>query len=626
MKISVKLSLVAALILFLALVSLTTSQVMQLRAAIYQDADADIQETGGSLAIQIEHWLQAKLTLVNLVKQSAERDFSEAKLMHQLTNPLLEKNFLIMFGADMQGVPYKGFLTWKPTADYDARKRGWFGQATTASQATLTEPYADFATGNLLISAVTSIVHQGKTVGVIGGDLALDTIANAVNTVDFNGAGYAFLMARNGKIITHPNKEFNGKNLADLFGGKQPQLRPNLQEYQVEGAASFVSFVPIKNLNGADWLIGVVADKSLVMAQANSLTWQAIIFTLIAVVVGSILLYILTKALLSPLQDLYLSLKEINSGDGDLTKRLPVVSKDEVGLVSSEFNSFLAGLQKLIKQILASSSEVRHSTDATAKGAEQSARQLEMQLIELDQLAAAMQEMSATAEEVAGNSQGAAEQARAANAESDRGYRIVAASTQAINQLASEMDNTGHAVNNLTNLSANIENVLSVIDGIAEQTNLLALNAAIEAARAGESGRGFAVVADEVRTLASRTQEATLETGQMIEQLQTGVKQVEAAMLASRNSASSTAENATQANTALESIRDAIDTINEMNVQIATAAEEQSATTEEVNRNTTNIRDISQQLADVAQQQVDQCRAMVEQVASQRQLLKRFKV
>lgn len=626
MKISIKLSLVAALILFLALASLTTSQVFQLRAALYQEADAEIQETGSSLAIQIEHWLQAKLMLVNLVKQSAERDFSEAHLMHQLTNPLLEENFLIMFGADMQGVPYKGFLTWRPTPDYNGKQRSWFNRGLSTSGVVLTEPYADFDTGNLLISVVTSISDNGKPVGVVGGDLPLKTVSDALNTIDFNGTGYAFLMARNGKIISHPNANFNSKNLADLFDGKQPQLRPDLQEYQVEGTASLVSFIPVKNLNGADWLIGVVADKSLVMAQANSLTWQAILFTLIAVIIGSVLLYILTKALLSPLQDLYISLKEINSGEGDLTRRLPVASRDEVGLVSSEFNSFLAGLQKLIKQILASSSEVRHSTDATAKGAEQSAHQLHLQLTELDQLAAAMQEMSATAEEVANNSQGAAEQARAANTESDRGYQIVAASTQAINQLASEMESTGQAVNNLTNLSANIENVLSVIDGIAEQTNLLALNAAIEAARAGESGRGFAVVADEVRTLASSTQEATLETGQMIEQLQTGVKQVEAAMLASRNSASSTAENATQANTALESIRDAIDTINEMNVQIATAAEEQSATTEEVNRNTTNIRDISQQLADVAQQQVDQCRAMVEQVASQRQLLKRFKV
>lgn len=626
MKISVKVSLAAALVLLLTLVGLSTSQITQLRQALWQQASADIQEVSGSLAIQIENWLGAKLSLINLVQQSLDRDFSQAKLMHELTNPMLEEHFLLMFGANKAGQPIRGLLTWQPAADYDATHRGWFSQALTAKNALLTEPYADATTGDLLISAVAPITNKGVVVGAFGGDLALESVAKAVNTLDFNGTGYAYLLSAEGKIISHPKTEFNGKSLQDLFTTKPPALNSQLTEAQVEGVTSLVSFTPVKNLNGADWLIGVVANKSLVMAEANKLTQQALVLTLLAVAISMALLYFLTKTLLRPLQGLYLSLKEINSGEGDLTKRLPINSKDEIGLVAEEFNGFLAGLQKLISQILTSSSEVRNSTDATAAGAEQSANQLAVQLEELDQLATAMQEMSATADEVARNSQGAAEEARAANTESERGYQVVTASTQAINQLATEMDTTSQAVNNLANLSESIENILATINGIAEQTNLLALNAAIEAARAGESGRGFAVVADEVRSLAARTQEATLEIGQMIEELQTGVKQVEATMLASKNSASSTAENATQANTALESIKEAVNSINEMNVQIATAAEEQSATTEEINRNTTNIRDISQQLAEVAQQQVNQCQAMVNQVAGQRELLKRFKV
>ncbi|WP_252271582.1 methyl-accepting chemotaxis protein, partial [Pseudomonas subflava] len=192
--------------------------------------------------------------------------------------------------------------------------------------------------------------------------------------------------------------------------------------------------------------------------------------------------------------------------------------------------------------------------------------------------------------------------------------------------LADEMDDTGHAINELAKLSHNIESILSVITSIADQTNLLALNAAIEAARAGESGRGFAVVADEVRSLASRTQQSTQEIRQMIDQLQTGVRQAEARMQQSRDTASRTADDASAANDMLGRIREAITRINDMNLQIATAAEQQSATTEEINRNTTNIRDISHEVAGGAEQQVRQCAMMVEQVGEQDRLLGRFRV
>ncbi|WP_373874767.1 methyl-accepting chemotaxis protein [Pseudomonas tohonis] len=275
---------------------------------------------------------------------------------------------------------------------------------------------------------------------------------------------------------------------------------------------------------------------------------------------------------------------------------------------------------------MGSSRQVRGSTDLTSNEAGQAANRLQVQLMELDQLATAMQEMASTAEEVARNAQAAAQAALAANEETENGVTVVSRSTEAIKQLANEMDDTGQAINELAKLSQSIESILSVITSIADQTNLLALNAAIEAARAGESGRGFAVVADEVRSLASRTQQSTQEIRQMIDQLQTGVRQAEQRMQQSRDTASKTADDAGAANDMLGRIRDAINRINDMNLQIATAAEQQSATTEEINRNTTNIRDISHEVAGGAEQQVRQCAVMVEQVGQQDRLLSRFKI
>ncbi|EXJ11329.1 Aspartate chemoreceptor protein [Nitrincola nitratireducens] len=350
------------------------------------------------------------------------------------------------------------------------------------------------------------------------------------------------------------------------------------------------------------------------------------ISTLIAAVIASITLYLVVSGLLKPLQGLHKSLQEINSGDGDLTKRLSIVSKDEFGQVSADFNHFIDYLQALIQEVKHLSSDVRLNTDKTADSSVRSAKQLQKQLSELDQLAAAMHEMSATAHDVADNAQTAADRANQADIAAKDGEAVVMRTTQTIAQLTEQMSGVVNTINDLVGYSNNIESILTVITDIADQTNLLALNAAIEAARAGEQGRGFAVVADEVRTLALKTQESTKQIKAMIHQLQGGVKSAESVILKSRENANQTQEVANQARDSLQVIRKSIIEINNMNVQIATAAEQQSATTLEINRNTTNIRDISQAVAEAAQHQESLCNTMVDLTNQQANALDKFKV
>ncbi len=374
------------------------------------------------------------------------------------------------------------------------------------------------------------------------------------------------------------------------------------------------------------WYIGVVLDQDIVMAAARILSWRAVIGTGLGVLLSLLVLGLLVRRLLWPLDRLKASLADINRGDGDLTHQLPVSGNDEIAQVSREFNQFLQNLKSLIGDVKNSARHVRESTTTTSSEADQAASRVQIQLQELDQLATAMTEMASTAEDVARNAQAAAEAAIVATGEAADGVALVSRSTGAIQRLADEMDHTGNAINELSLLSQSIESIVAVITSIADQTNLLALNAAIEAARAGESGRGFAVVADEVRSLASRTQQSTQEIRQMIDQLQMGVKHAQVRMQQSRDTASKTALDANAANETLERIREAIYRINDMNLQIAAAAEEQSATTEEINRNTSNIRDISLEVTGSAAKQVRQCSVMGEQVGEQHRLLSRFRI
>jgi methyl-accepting chemotaxis protein len=283
-------------------------------------------------------------------------------------------------------------------------------------------------------------------------------------------------------------------------------------------------------------------------------------------------------------------------------------------------------LQSLIGEVKSQSRHIRENTDKTAVSSVESSKQLYTQLNELDQLATAMHEMSATAHDVADNAQTAASRANQADAAAKEGEVIVDRTTTSIAELTQKMGDVVTTINDLVKYSDNIESILTVITDIADQTNLLALNAAIEAARAGEQGRGFAVVADEVRTLASKTQESTEQIKKMIQQLQTGVRGAEKAILESRENANATQQIADQAKQSLEAIRLSINEINDMTVQIAAAAEEQSATSNEINRNTTNIRDISQSVSDAAQGQSVLCDTMVEITVEQARSLDKFKV
>ncbi|MDH1441210.1 methyl-accepting chemotaxis protein [Pseudomonas sp. GD03721] len=340
-------------------------------------------------------------------------------------------------------------------------------------------------------------------------------------------------------------------------------------------------------------LDGVERDVQAARAQ-----FQQSVDRLLMVMVGSAVGLLLVLALLSlplaasitkPVQLIKSKLDDMAAGEGDLTQRLPVTSRDELGELATSFNAFVAKIHALVQQVSVTTDQLFGLVGGVSSQAQRSEQAMAAQRHETDQVATAINEMSAAAHEVAQSAQRAAEAARETDQQGQEAKRVVDGSIAHIHDLVGEVRSSSESLDGLRRDVQGIVSVLEVIRAIADQTNLLALNAAIEAARAGEAGRGFAVVADEVRALASRTQQSTGEIQSMIDRLQSATGEAVAAMLRASQMGDSTREQASHAGEALDSIAVLIGTINSMNAQIASAAEEQTAVAEEINRSVHQI-------------------------------------
>lgn len=306
--------------------------------------------------------------------------------------------------------------------------------------------------------------------------------------------------------------------------------------------------------------------------------------------------WFLSSIIISPLKKLTAAMNDIASGDGDLTQRVKVESKDEVGQLGKGFNAFVSEIHHTIIDVSATLQVVQETTGNIQNETKNVAIHANSQQEESVHVATAVHEMSATSDNVSQHAGEAAQASQHASDESKAAKNVLENAVGSIQQLSEDIEGSNQVITELERDVANIASILDVIRGIAEQTNLLALNAAIEAARAGEQGRGFAVVADEVRSLASKTQMSTGEIQAMIERLQHGAKQAVAAMERSRESGIATVSQANTANESLDLISHSIDVINEMNLQIATAANQQSQVSEDISQNVQKIADKSQEV------------------------------
>ena len=311
---------------------------------------------------------------------------------------------------------------------------------------------------------------------------------------------------------------------------------------------------------------------------------------------------------------------------GDVSRRCDIVSHDLVGEIINSFNGMAQNLCSMIGEITGSTAQLAAAAEQLTTITEHTSHGIRQQQAEIDQVATAVNEMVATVQEVARNAEQAAHAAQSADQSAKSGALVATEAMGGIDALVNEVEKSAAVIHELEAESENIGMVLDVIKGIAEQTNLLALNAAIEAARAGEQGRGFAVVADEVRTLASRTQKSTQEIHTMIERLQSGASNAVKVMESARAQGKKGVDQVEKAAESLAEIAGAVATINDMNTQIASAAEEQSAVAEEINRNVVNISQAAVQSANGSAQTASSSEDLARLAGQLQSLVGRFKM
>ncbi|WP_332399137.1 methyl-accepting chemotaxis protein [Vibrio metschnikovii] len=358
-----------------------------------------------------------------------------------------------------------------------------------------------------------------------------------------------------------------------------------------------------------DWVLGtgiyiddidaqVAQFQVLRQDQAKEQMWSTIGLSLVGLLITSIMVSVLVAKGVAPLQHVVASLQDVAAGEGDLTARLKVESQDEIGEVAKAFNAFMDKLHPMIKQLRESAQQVQLAAGELDIQTTQSNQKMNSHCLETDKVVTAVTEMSATAREVANNTNATSQAIESANGQIRDAQHEVNSAIEGISELVREVNLTSDAIQDLSQRTDKITQVLNVIGEIAGQTNLLALNAAIEAARAGEQGRGFAVVADEVRSLASRTQNSTQEISEMLQSLHQGVSKAVESMNTSQKRGEKTAEESMHIKQSLAGISQAVGLIQDMGIQTASAAEQQSAVAEDINQNLVAIQHIVNQLSD----------------------------
>lgn len=503
------------------------------------------------------------------------------------------------------GTEEGGFVQWpmgSSPENYDPRVRPFYKSAS-ASPADIVRGEAYYwAPDDAVILSTTKTFDKadGSLGGVIAIDVSLKTLTDIIKEIKLGENGYLMLVEDSGNILVDAGNPENSFKKIDQLGESYNELnqaQSGLVNIELNGQTYLAN---IYNSDKLGWKFIGLISQSEVMSSRNE------ILSLIAYTVAVLMLLfvfiatVFANRIATPLQIVSGSLKDIASGEGDLTQTISVNSTDETGKLAGYFNQFLDTIKNIVIQITESGQQMHKSSEQAIEIAGVMADASDRQSQALEQVSTAFNQMVATTNEVSSSCSAAADSATDGQKLVDEGRQHIELAAESVEQLSQALMRSSSELKNLETDSHGITLILDTIRDIAEQTNLLALNAAIEAARAGEQGRGFAVVADEVRALAKRTADSTQEIDDLVQKLQLQTKTVSEHMGVSLNSSNQAVEKTQVVQSSFHSISSSVDVIHQMNLQIATAAEQQHQVAEDINSSIHQIHTDASVVRDVS--------------------------
>jgi methyl-accepting chemotaxis protein len=499
--------------------------------------------------------------------------------------------------------------------------------------------YKDDASAQPRTNCAMAISKDGAPFGVSTIDVTLGFFNNLVAEKEKEIQGEVMIVEPDGKVLSNQGRisgEIVLKNVSEL-ADQSPfvaEIQHNLaklgsdsllkHEYQGSDGSDWTFF--LQPIEGTPWLLAAALPSQLLTANSSEVlkTLAMLQIPMVILLLGMMLFSI--RQLMQRLHLLRGSIDSLSAGDADLTRRIALKGEDEMDAVGRSVNNFIAYLQAMIADVGKATAVIADELRQLQQQSRHTNEVLARHANETDQAVTAITEMSSTADSVAQSATETASFTRTANDNAEKSKLVVAEASSSVLALVDEVARATERVQEMQQDAQRINDVLGVIGAIAGQTNLLALNAAIEAARAGEQGRGFAVVADEVRALAGRTQQSTSEINEMLSKLQQGVGSAVQAMEQTRSSCQATADTTSRVNVGLDDMASAVSRIHDLSAQIATAAEQQSAVTEEINQNMVAIRHMVDELVNSGQQADKSTEALLSSNNRLVELVNRFKV
>lgn len=581
-SLSTRLAMFLAAMLAGSAVLLTAFMYSSTRSDVLATLEHEVNAVTEQQNITIANWLHAKRSLVAAMAPSV----FDPDVRTQLKRTAAAGGFSNSYVSYMDRNIVQA-IDAPQAPNFDATVRPWYKAALEKGALVVTSPFMSISDQKLVVFIATPVQRNGQTAAIFSNNVLLEEIVSGVLGVKLVGDSHAFLLSKDGTLIAHRQADAVLKPattlMPELTADRASALASSheLLETKVGGETGFVT---VRAIPDSDWYLGMVVDRKAALAPLNTLLAMLIGATVAIVLVSVVVAVFGIRRLLAGLGALRDAMLEIAQGAGDLTVRLPVRSRDEVGQAAGAFNQFLERLHGMFREVRDESDHVRQEVGAAAGTASQVAGEFSRQTDELSATAATIEEVTVSIGLIAETVRETEQAMSTADAESSRSAESVEQLTREISRAADTMGGLSSVVSRLGSRSDEIAGIVGAIKDIADQTNLLALNAAIEAARAGEQGRGFAVVADEVRKLAERTAESTVEIGRMIDSIRSEMTSAVSGMDDAQRIVHSGVGMAEQATQGIQTIRERVSDVMTRVKDISGATSEQAAATTEMAR------------------------------------------